>query len=247
LYVDAWFGAIEDIEVYDNVVRNCRMSGMIISVENGKSVSDIRVHHNLFYNNLGTGFFFSRWGDGPRSNIKIYNNTIVWNGYGQPNPGEKYYWMTGGLYLFSNNLSDIDIRNNIIANNRAFQVGYSDHWLNVDPDIQKAFDEKNIVLEYNLIQESENLEYPLYLGWGLDMYANVWPYVGNHPIQGDLGFEDAKNGSFYLLPTSIAVDAGDPALVDSDGSRSDIGAFWLGMEDRDWWLNDFPPTRVMDS
>jgi hypothetical protein len=242
LYVDAWFGAIEDIDVYDNVVRNCRMSGMIISVENGKSVSDVRVHHNLFYNNLGTGFFFSRWGDGPRSNIKIYNNTIVGNGYGQPNPGEKYYWMTGGLYLFSNNLSDVDIRNNIIANNRAFQIGYSDHWLNVDSDIKKAFTEKKIVVDYNLILEPEQMEYPLYLGWPPDMYANVWPFLGSHPIQGDAGFENSAAENFYLLPNSIAVDAGDPSLVDPDGSRSDIGAFWLGVEDREWWLNDFPPT-----
>jgi hypothetical protein len=240
LYIDAWFGAIEDIEVHNNIVRNCRMSGMIVSVENGKSVSNVRIHHNLFYGNSGTGFFFSRWGDGPRSGVQITNNTIVGNGYG---PGSPYYWMTGGLYLFSNNLTDIDIRNNIIAYNQAFQIGYSDHWLKIDADIQKAFEHKGIVIDYNLIYDTNSVQYPLYLGWGPDMYADVWGYEGDQAVVAEPGFIDREQGVFFLSPASPAVDAGDPRpeFHDPDGSRGDIGAFWVGAEQDAWWVKDFPP------
>ncbi len=229
LYIDAWFGAIEDIEVYENVVHRCRMSGMILSVENGKSVSNVRIHHNLFFENLGTGFFFSRWGDGPRTDIQIYNNTIYCNGIGAPGAGARYYWMTGGLYLFSNNLAGIDIRHNIIAENAAFQIGYSDHWLEIDPDIERAFAQKRITVDHNLIYQSQEVEYPLYLGWGPDMYANVWSYTGTNALEADPLFVDPRNGDFRPRPDSPAVGAVTPGALPTDAAPDF------------WWLNDFPP------
>jgi hypothetical protein len=249
LYVDAWFGAIEDIEIYENVVRNCRGAGLILSVENGKSVSDVRVHHNLIINNQGTGIFFSRWGDGPRSNIKIYNNTVYHNGYGSPNAGEKYFWITGGLYLFSNNLEDIDIRNNIFADNRAFQIAYSDHWLKIDVDFQKAFEAKKIVIANNLIFDQNKETYPVYVGWPPDMYANAWAVEGSNPVVGNPKFVSPPDGNYSLQPGSPAVDAGDPgtgasggvARTDPDGSPVDIGAFPLYEPYEMWWVDNFPP------
>jgi hypothetical protein len=249
LYVDAWFGTIEDIEIYQNVVRNCRGAGLILSVENGKSVSDVRVHHNLIFNNLGTGIFFSRWGDGPRSNVKIYNNTVYHNGYGSPNAGEKYFWMTGGLYLFSNNLEDIDIRNNIFADNRAFQIAYSDHWLQIDADIQKAFEKKRIMIAYNLIFDQNKETYPVYVGWPPDMYANVWSIEGSHPVEGNPKFVSPPDMNYSLQPGSPAIDAGDPDMVtagginkpDMDGTPPDLGAFPFGATYDKWWTENFPP------
>ena len=35
----------------------------------------------------------------------------------------------------------------------------------------------------------------------------------------------AQGWDFHLLDTSPLVDAGDPALSDPDGSRSDVGAY----------------------
>jgi hypothetical protein len=248
LYVDAWFGAIEDIEIYQNVVRNCRGAGLILSVENGKSVSDVRIHHNLIFNNLGTGIFFSRWGDGPRSNIQIFNNTVYHNGYGSPNAGEKYFWITGGLYLFSNNLEDIDIRNNIFADNRAFQIGYSDHWLKIDADIQKAFEKKKITIAYNLIYDQNMETYPVHVGWPPDMYADAWAFDGTDAVVNDPKFVSPPDGNFLVQPDSPAVDAGDPGkdtqelpdLTDPDGSPPDLGAFPSGAEYDMWWTGDFP-------
>ncbi len=52
IYVDAWFGKIKDIEVFSNVVHDCRGAGLALSVENGKSVEDIGIHHNLIFKEI---------------------------------------------------------------------------------------------------------------------------------------------------------------------------------------------------
>lgn len=231
IYVDAWFGAIEDIEIYENVMVGNRGAGFIISVENGESVSDVRFHHNLIYNNLGSGIFFSRWGDGPRSNIQIYNNTIYHNGWGTPDSGKDYFWLTGGLYLFSNNLSDIDIRNNIFADNRGFEIGVSDHWLAYADDIATALEMRNIQISYNLFHDTNAVTYPIRVGWEGN-YADVFSYRGKYAIEGDPLFINPATGDFHLAERSPAVDRGSPGkrYLDPDGSPNDLGAFWRERE-----------------
>lgn len=54
LYIDAWFGQLKHIEMYDNVVHNCE-SGIAISSEDGPSTTNLNIHHNLIYNNRATG------------------------------------------------------------------------------------------------------------------------------------------------------------------------------------------------
>ncbi|MBK7876898.1 MAG: hypothetical protein IPJ77_14325 [Planctomycetes bacterium] len=44
-------------------------------------------------------------------------------------------------------------------------------------------------------------------------------------LGGDPGMWDVTGGDFHLKPGSPCIDAGDPALLDPDGSRSDIGYF----------------------
>jgi hypothetical protein len=243
LYVDNWGDLLEDIEVYDNIVRDCKGAGLILSVENGQMAKNIRIHHNLIYNNLGTGIFFSRWGDGLRKDIKIYNNTVHHNGYGKPNPGEKYHWITGGLYLFSSNLQNIDIRNNIFSDNKGFQIGYSDYYLKLDRDVNIAFRKKTIDIDYNLIFDKDNLSYPIYVGWPPDNYANVYPYKGSHFIENNPLFVAPQSSKFYLNSNSPAIDKGSPerAYNDPNGTRNDIGAFYYGAKQSLWWKTNFPP------
>jgi hypothetical protein len=44
-------------------------------------------------------------------------------------------------------------------------------------------------------------------------------------VRADPLFADAAARDFTLLPTSPAIDAGDPARTDPDGSRADLGAY----------------------
>ena len=243
LYVDNWGDLLEDIEIYENIVHDCKGAGMILSVENGQMAQNIRIHHNLIYNNSGTGIFFSRWGDGPRKNIKIYNNTVHHNGYGKPNPGETYHWITGGLYLYSDNLQNVDIINNIFSDNQAFQIGYSDRYLKTHQDINVAFKKKNINIEHNLIFDTNSLTYPIYIGWPPDDYANVYDTKGKNFVEGNPAFVDTVSGNFYLKSKSPAIDKGSPEKIyaDSNGTRNDIGAFHYGKEQIFWWKTNFPP------
>jgi len=244
LYVDNWGDVLEDIEVYDNVVHDCKGAGLAISVENGKFAQNIRIHHNLIYDNLGTGIFFSRWGgDGHRKNIKVYNNTVHHNGHGKPDAGNTYYWITGGLYLFSSNLQDIDIRNNIFSDNQAFQVGYSDKYLTKNKDINQVFREKKINIQHNLVYDKNQIKYPVYVGWPPDNFANVYATKGSDFVEKAPLFVEPKLGNFYLQRKSPAIDQGSPekTYTDPDGTRNDLGAFAYGSKQNLWWKNNFPP------
>jgi hypothetical protein len=66
---------------------------------------------------------------------------------------------------------------------------------------------------------------PLQYGYDL-FWNNGQDYAGFDPGVGDIHADpllDMANG--HLLPGSPAIDAGDPAIQDKDGSRSDIGPF----------------------
>jgi hypothetical protein len=244
LYVDNWGAPLEDIELYENVVHDSKGAGIAISVEDGKLTNDIKIHHNLIYNNLGTGIFFSRWGgDGFRKNIKVYNNTIHHNGYGKPKPEETYYWITGGVYLFSDNLQDVDIVNNIISENMGFQIGYNDSYLKNNKDINSVFKTKNINIAHNLIFDTNNIKYPIYVGWPPDNYANVYSTKGSNFVENPPLFVDPQSGNFYLSSNSPAIDKGSPESTSNDANRTrnDIGAFSYGAEQNFWWKTNFPP------
>ncbi|OQY48533.1 MAG: hypothetical protein B6240_04600 [Desulfobacteraceae bacterium 4572_87] len=79
LYVDAWFGTVEQIEIYGNRIHHCGDAGIVISVENGTQVRNVNIHDNIIHHNSGSGLFFSRWGDGPtlqEKDIVIADNVI---------------------------------------------------------------------------------------------------------------------------------------------------------------------------
>ena len=46
LYIDGWFGQLEEIEMYDNIVHDCE-SGIAVSSEEGPKTRNLKNHHNL--------------------------------------------------------------------------------------------------------------------------------------------------------------------------------------------------------
>ena len=242
LYVDSWFGLLEDVEVFNNVVHDCQGAGFAVSVEGGSAAKNIRFHHNLLYDNWGTGIFLSRWGnDGFRENVKIDHNTVHHNGYGPPNPGDKFYWMTGGLYLFSDNLQSIAIKNNIFSENNGFQIGYSDAYLKNSSKIEEVLQQKQIDIAHNLVFGANSASNPIYAGWPPDNYAHIYGTNGtsalvNHSPQ----FINAKLGNFYLESTPT-IDQTDP-IADPKTPQTTIGAFPYGEKPDLWWQPaEFPP------
>jgi hypothetical protein len=226
LYVDSWFGLLEDVEVDHNVVHNCRGAGLALSVEGGKAASNIRIHHNLIYDNSGTGILFGRWGgDGLRTGIRIYNNTVHRNGYGPASPPTQYHWITGGLYLFSANLADVEIRGNIFSNNQGFQIGYSDLYGGEHEGIAGILERKQIVITHNLIHAPREVTYPIRAGWP-DNFADVYAFDGDDAVIGVPLFVAPAEGNFHLQR-------------ESPGSTT--GAFPVGTDPDFWWRESFPP------
>ncbi|MEO6288221.1 MAG: right-handed parallel beta-helix repeat-containing protein [Dyadobacter sp.] len=224
LYIDAWFGQLEHIEMYGNVVHNCE-SGIAISSEDGPNTKNLKIHHNLVYNNRGTGIFFSRWGaDNLREEVDVYNNTFYRNGWGKNFSGDPQYWLSGGCYLYSTRLKDLRIRNNIFARNFPFEIGHTSKLVDGWGSLQQ------IDISCNLIQDINKVDYPIYLHtWLKD---SVFSMTGTHAILADPIFENPEDGDFRLKEKSPAKDnAGDYLGVFPKSSTKE--SFW--------WRGNFPP------
>jgi len=236
LYIDGWFGQLEQIEMYENVVHGCE-SGIAVSSEEGPNTKNLKIHHNLVYNNRATGIFFSRWGaDNPREQVMVYNNTFYRNGWGKEFSGDPQYWLSGGCYLFSTNLQDVNIFNNIFARNFPFEIGHTarfeENWT-----IQK-----NIDISHNLIQDVNTVSYPIYLStWLKD---SVYSITGSHAVKANPLFVNAQEGDFRLNGNSPAIRAGTVVSKSKDNAtvRPDMGAFSVQTTTKDfWWTSNFPP------
>jgi hypothetical protein len=233
LYVDAWFGVLEDVELRDNVVHHNEV-GIAVSSEDGPLTRDVRIHHNLVFDNRGPGLYFSRWGkDNPREDVIVYNNTFYRNGYGRSASGDPDYWLTGGLYLHSTNLRGVAIRDNVFALDRPFEIGYSD-------DFGPAGPAGRVAIERNLVDDVNTTDFPFYMAtWAHDW---VWSTTGRDAILADPLFVDPASQDFRPRPGSPAIDAGTGGASDPDGSPLDLGAVPSGASPESfWWMQAFPP------
>jgi parallel beta-helix repeat protein len=117
IYIDCWNKTLHDIDIYNNKVFQCK-EGIVISSEDGGTVSDVRVFNNILYSNAHFGITVADYVlNGPRKNISIMNNTIYNNGFGDANTG----W-GGGIIILTANVSDVAVFNNIVSENDAMQI-----------------------------------------------------------------------------------------------------------------------------
>jgi hypothetical protein len=233
IYVDAWFGKIEDIEIVANVVHDCHGSGIALSAENGTSIDGIAIRRNLVFGNDGSGLYFSRWGaNNARRNIVIANNVFHHNGYGKPAAGQDYYWQVGGIYLYSSNVHDVTIADNILSDNRGFQIGYSELFLAGGrpwPDVAR---ELRIGIMGNLLHGADD---PPGIRSGGNPADQVMIYAvsGVRARVGNPRFNEPAGQNFTPRKGSPAFRGLRPA-----------GAYRMDEAPDFWWKHNFPPARV---
>ena len=197
LYVDSWFGRLHQIEFHHNEVYNCEW-GMAVSAEDKNSSMDsVFIHHNLLYDNRGSGVLFGVWGENERrSHIYVYNNTIV-------NNGSAGHWagLTGGIDIRSSNIRHVYIYNNISAFNYGFAVGSSVP----SSQVGKTFSERNVTVTHNVEWQVNT---PPQEGSSNASFPALMPFNGGSSIKAAPRFNNRKAGDFTLSPRSPLRDAG---------------------------------------
>ncbi len=127
IYVDAGEAEAINIKVYQNIVRNVTGFGIPIAGESGGKLDNIEVFNNLIDTSGYSGIAFSDYSPKekqpkyplkPRTNIKIYNNTVY-------NGGAKSGW---GWGIMTETQFGGEIYNNVISNSKpsAMKLGHID-------------------------------------------------------------------------------------------------------------------------
>ena len=217
LYVDGWFGVLEDVELRENAVHG-NETGISISTEDGPVTRDVRVHHNVVFENRGPGLYFSRWGkDNPREEIAVFDNTFYRNGWGRSAAGDPSYWLSGGVYIHSTNLRGVSLRDNVLSLDKPFEIGYSQDWGAGGPA-------RGVSIEGNLVHDTNTTAFPFHMAtWAKDYVLST---VGSGAVLADPQFVDAAGQDFRPRPGSPAVGK---------------GALDPGSPATPWWKSGFPP------
>jgi parallel beta-helix repeat protein len=111
IYIDAFLGEMNNIDVYANKVYNCPKSAIVIVSEEGGTVTGVKVHDNVVYNCGNIGIWVAGYlRNGPLKNVEIYQNTIF-------NCGGKGNYLNSGILIEASNpqCSGFVFRNNIVS------------------------------------------------------------------------------------------------------------------------------------
>jgi len=201
IYIDAWDKHTYNVDVYQNIVYNCRDYGFAVASERGGLLEDVRIYNNIVYGNSVCGIGVTSWGGvvfrHPMQDIEIINNIFYDNGRGD--------W-GGGVSIENGDAEDVIIRNNICSQNLLFQI-------------QVEVDIPSLKVDHNLIDGYRGYDDEIYG----DDYVEGDPLFIN-PIKGDFhlmkGSPAIDNGSSIAAP-----------IDDFDGNYRphmkgyDIGAF----------------------
>lgn len=117
IYIDAFGSLATNIEASGNVVYDCA-HGIVLSAENGGTLCGVRVVNNVAFNNRWNGVEISDYeADGPRTDLEVFNNTLVSNGHAGA-------W-GGGICVSSRNAQNrrFTLRNNLCSGNHSWQIG----------------------------------------------------------------------------------------------------------------------------
>lgn len=204
LYTDAWFGTLEDVEWYSNAVTRCEW-GLVISAEGkGAEMHNVRAHHNVLWQNRGSGLYFGTWGaDGPRVDIRLDHNTLFGN-------GRPAHWAgpTGNIDVRSHGVRNLTVADNLCAGGGAYEIATF-----IDPATESdRFAALGISVTGNLVaSQTSDTRAPA-------TYGKVYAWPGRNAVVADPRLSDPKHGDFTPRTAS-------PALR---GRNRYIGAFGPG-------------------
>ncbi len=176
IYVDAWDKHTYNVDVIGNIVHDCGGCGFAAASERAGLLENVRFINNIAYRNKSAGIVVAGWNgdyEHPIHNVQIINNTVYGNGW----PGHTW---GGGIAVESGGARNILIRNNIVADNRGFQL-------------RDDGGGEQVVIDHNLIH-------------GFRGAANE--VRGADAIEADPLFADPLHGHFHLREGSPAIDAG---------------------------------------
>lgn len=181
IYVDAWFGLLEEIEVCENRVHDCQY-GLVVSSEGegeGIKVRTIHFHDNVVFRVSGSGFYFGTWGtNGRRENILLERNTFWRCGA----PGH-FAGPGGSIDLRSANFQDVVIRRNLCLEGRGFEIASP-----FGEDDQSIWTEKGLVIEENFLSPAKVIP------WGKQLYGEVYSVEGKDCVRGTVELRDPWKG-----------------------------------------------------
>jgi hypothetical protein len=190
---------INNLLIEGNLLMNSsQRSGMLIGMNDegnlNNYIDNITIRNNLFVDNNHAGIALG----GISQNIKIYHNTFYQNG-------------RQGIQIYNdNNISGVDIRNNLIdqTTNNNCQIFCS--WYQ-EAHIQKGLNSQNVIVDHNFYMPAP----PILID---TQDAN--------PSSGNANFVNAGSLDFHLQASSPAINQGTvvPVNRDFDGQRRPAGS-----------------------
>ncbi len=189
-----------------NEVRDNARVGIVLQQEGGTATN------NLVLRNAEGGIAMGRTdaANNVVNRATVRNNTVVDNALFGIRFGPV---QTGSLARMS------DVRNNIIVQDNGTAIV-------VEAGSSAGF----VQSDYNLVDAATGVPYAEWAGTTYDDRADLVFALGQgrHSIEADPQFVDAANGNYRLMPTSSAIDAGNPADAFGlepapAGTRIDLG------------------------
>jgi hypothetical protein len=197
IYVDGWSAAAEDIEVFNNIVRDTK-TGIAVAAEGGTPLSNVRIHHNQLIRiqrvALGIGGYGSlEQGkpEGDKYDIHFVNNTVH---------GADHAFNTT-----STKTTNVTVRNNIFSG-----IRYKEVVLGADVNVSA----QNIQIDYNLPKTSD----PKFVNAAADdlRLQSGSPAINNgHPGTAYNDPDGTRNDQGALPYGSGSGGGGTPVVIDS--------------------------------
>jgi hypothetical protein len=177
LYADNWSRPMSDIELDHNVVRNNFGIGIQFCVESGPGARNIRIHHNLSFDNGLTGIEIGKAGrDGPREDIVVAFNTVVNNGFADWNRNP-----SGGILVSSRNVEDVRVEGNLVVGSRDYGTA--------------AFGPDYAEMDVRFL---DNAVFPMLPVGFVSDQDRAWNVPGTDDVGSEFEFVDPENHNYRL-------------------------------------------------